>query len=49
MSMAHGWGSFEAVPLKISTYSDKQLSNISFLLGGVGDGTRDTLCFKPVL
>ena len=48
MSMAHGWGSYENLPLKISTYSDKQLSNINFLLGGGGDGTRDTLCSKPV-
>jgi len=38
MSMAHGWGSFEAVPLKLPSYSDEQLSNISFLLAGIGDG-----------
>ena len=37
--MAHGWGSPEAVPLKLSSYSNEQLSNINFLLGGVGDGT----------
>ena len=38
MSFAHGWDSHEAVPLKPSSYSDEQLSNINFLFGGVGDG-----------
>ena len=38
MSIAHGWGTFEDVPLNISSYSDEQLSNIDFLIGGVGDG-----------
>lgn len=38
MSMAHGWGSFEPVPLKLPSYSDEQLSNVNFLLAGVGDG-----------
>ena len=36
--MAHGWGSPETIPLKLSSYSGKQLSNIDFLIAGVGDG-----------
>ena len=39
MSIAHGWSTFEDVPLNISSYSDEQLSNINILIGGVGDGT----------
>ena len=38
MSLAHGWGSYETVPLKLPSYSDEQLSNINFLLAGIGDG-----------
>ena len=39
LSMAHGWGTHEDVPLAIKSYSDEQLSNINILIGGVGDGT----------
>lgn len=46
ISIAHGWGSHETVPLKISAYSNEQLSNINFLTGGVGDGTSERLHFK---
>ncbi|KAF9653241.1 hypothetical protein BDM02DRAFT_3125707 [Thelephora ganbajun] len=38
MSLAHGWGSHETIPLRASSCSDQQLSNINFLFGGVGDG-----------
>lgn len=40
MSIIHDYGTEEKnpIPLKIQTFSDERLSNISFLFGGVGDG-----------
>jgi len=38
MSLTHGWGSYEPIPLKLASYSNEQLSNINFFLAGIGDG-----------
>ncbi|TCD63146.1 hypothetical protein EIP91_005905 [Steccherinum ochraceum] len=38
MSIAEDWGQDRSEPLKIKSFSQQRLSNLSFLFGGVGDG-----------
>lgn len=39
MSLFSDWGPESKYPLKIEQLSTDQLSNISFLFGGIGDGS----------
>jgi len=46
MSLFSDWGPEAKYPLKIEQLSMAQLSNISFLFGGIGDGS---LLSRPML
>ena len=49
IDLVDGWGPIHPDPLYINRMSPERLSNISFMLGGIGDGLYPLVSSKPVL